>query len=170
MFTDRVNPLKPLDSPRFSIFILIPESIKSYFLSSDDWNNYTKNQEADYLLTDLESVSTIPNGFKTRCYPSTHSVFYKPPYFIQFKTSIPSIPKNYLSFQELYQSNVEQHVIAMLEYNKNDDFFIRYPLKVSIPYHKSLTLTKTLEFVIIDSENTQIPVKDGSEMFIALSL
>lgn len=164
------NTTQPWIYGRFRVYMRVPKSVHPYFQPESEWNNMLVPEDSE-LYFDVEDMSNIPFGIRCKSYPSAHSLFYKPPFFIQFKNSLPAVPKNYFSFNQFYKPNNEQHIIALLEHNKDEDLILKYAPKVTIPYlTQSIALNKTLDFQIVDSENKLISFKDGCELYIVLSL
>jgi hypothetical protein len=152
-------------SHRFKIYIYIPEATKPYFLPLSEWDNFCETSDC-LVLTDV--ISNIQHGFRTQCFPSTKSVYYNAPYFIIFKS--PSIPKNYLTFKDFLKPNFDDTILAMIKYDEEKEGFLSYfTPTITLLFLKTLTLNKTLEFIIVDSDKKQILIDDFSQLFISIS-
>lgn len=153
------------DSFRFKIYLLIPEITKQYFSPLSEWRNICETSDC-FVLTDL--LSNIQHGFRTTSFPSTKSMYYDSPYFIVFRSS--SMPKNYLIFKDFLKPNFKDNILAMLKYDEEKDNFVPYfTPTIILPFLKTLTLNKTLEFIIIDSNKSQIQLNDFSQLFISIT-
>jgi hypothetical protein len=163
-FTDTTKKIL-IDSDRFQIFLFIPETTKYYFLPSSQWKNLCSTSECS-ILTDL--ISNIVHGFKTVSFPSTKSVRYKLPYFIIFN-SPSAMSNNYLVFKDFLKPNFEDKILAMIKFDEEKNGLVPYftPL-ISFPFLKTLTLNKTLEFILVDSNKKQILISDHSQLFISI--
>jgi hypothetical protein len=151
-------------SIRFKIYVYISESTKQFFFPLNEWQSICETSDC-YVLTDL--ISNIQHGFRTMCFPSTKSVYYKPPYFIIFKS--PSIPKNYLTFKDFLKPNFDDTILAMIQYDEEKEKFVPYfTPTITLPFLKTLTLSKTLEFIIVDSNKKQVVINDFSQLFISI--
>lgn len=144
-------------------------SIQPYFLPTTDWNKINETNDINSFIN-TELISNILHGFKTKSFPSSHSLFYKFPIFLKFRTSLPSIPNNYLTFKDFNKANFDHNILAILEYNDEQEMLtVKLSLKIFIPFLNTLTLTKNLEFILTDSADNQILVEDESQLFILLS-
>jgi hypothetical protein len=153
------------DPYRFKIYVYIPEATKQYFYPLSIWENICETSDC-LVLTDV--ISNIQHGFRTTSFPSTKSVYYNSPYFIIFKS--PSIPKNYLTFKDFLKPNFDDTILAMIKYDEEKEGFVSYfTPTITLPFLKTLTLNKTLEFIIVDSDKKQIVIDDFSQLFISIT-
>jgi hypothetical protein len=137
-----------IDSYRFKVYIFIPKVTKPYFYSLNQWKEICPISECT-LLTDV--ISNVSHGFKTTSYPSTKSVFYKLPYFLVFKSPT-SISNNYLIFNNFLKPNFETRILAMLIFDEEKNLLVPYfSPGITLPFLKTLSLSKTLEFILVDS-------------------
>jgi hypothetical protein len=158
----------PVDSYRFQIFELIPKNSRPYFLSKSEWPKYS-DADGD-VFVEVSLLSNTPHGFKTKPFPSAKSIFYKAPFFLVFKASH-SVDSNYLLFTSFNKPNVENCILAMLDYNENEDTFVsQFSPGIILPYLKSLSLSNKLEFNLFDTEEKQVQISDKSQIFILLHL
>jgi hypothetical protein len=155
-----------IESDRFDIYLYIPDNTKYYFLPLNEWENLCLSNECSILT---EIISKIPHGFRTISFPTTKSICYKLPYFIIFN-SPSSMSNNYLIFKNFLKPNFEDKILAMVQYDEEKDCLIPYfTPTITLPFLKTLTLNKTLEFKLIDSNKKQIMIKDFSQLFISLT-
>jgi len=155
------------NSKRFKIYIFIPKLTKAFFFPLTYWKALFGRQLNIWFLTDL--ISKIKHGFLTKPYPATCSLFYLSPYFFQLKTHY-SVPSNYLNFKDFYQSNTEQSVLAMVDFNEEKNILeaVFSPV-LNLPNSFFLT-NNVLEIRFFDSQNTLIAVNDYSQIFVVLKI
>jgi hypothetical protein len=153
------------DSFRFKIYLFIPENTRQYFYPLSEWRTICKTTDC-VVRTDV--ISNIHHGFRTTSFPSTKSVYYNSPYFIIFRSS--SMSKNYLVFKDFLKPNFNDNILAMIQYDEEKDNFVPYfTPTIILPFLKTLTLNKTLEFIIIDSNKSQVQLDDLSQLFISIT-
>jgi hypothetical protein len=157
------------DSYRFNIYVYVPKESRSYFYPTSEWNVLFPPKT---VLIETSLLSRIPHGFRTKSYPSTKSLFYKPPYFFMFyKKPNYSIDTNYLLFNSFHTPNLEKSILAMCNYNEEIDTFETYfTPEIRIPSNNFLNLDNSLEFVLQDSNRKQITVSDYSQLYITMTV
>lgn len=127
------------------------------------------NPPAENILLNCSLLSNVEHGLKTKAFPSSKSIYYDSPYFIIFKS--PYLTSNYLNFNNFYKPNSENCVLAMVLYNEDENNFVPYfSPGVTLSFLQNLSLEKTLEFVIVDSNQQIISIADNSQLFIQLTI
>ena len=155
------------NSYRFKIYLYIPKKTKPYFYPLSEWKKFCPISECAVLT---ENISHVNHGFKTTSYPSTKSVYYTYPYFLVFKSPT-SISNNYLIFNDFLKPNFETRILAMLVYDEEKNLFLPYfSPGITLPFLKTISLSKTLEFILVDANKKQILLEDYSQLFISLTL
>jgi hypothetical protein len=66
-----------LNAYRYEIFVYIPKSSRSYFFPLSEWKILFPNAGFN-IKTDL--ISRVETGFRTLAFPSSKTLFYKPPF------------------------------------------------------------------------------------------
>lgn len=148
-------------SVRFKIYVYIPEMSRPYFYSKNELKTISA-----FFETSL--ISNLAHGFRTRGFPATKSMFYKPPYFLKLINPVLR-SSNCLMFNGFLQANSEETILAMLTYNDDTNNFVaEFSPEINIPFQKYLLLNKTLEFIITDSNRTQLLIEDNSQLYFAI--
>jgi hypothetical protein len=156
-----------VDSVRFKIFVYIPKLSKPYFFSLADWKQVSPHSES-VLETSL--ISNIPHGFRTKSFPTSNPLYYKPPYFFVFRNSS-STPSNYFLFNSFLKTNIEDSILAMVNFNEDKNVLAPYYSPgITLPFLNALSLNRTLEFILVDSEKKQIAVNDFSQLYVTIEL
>lgn len=164
MFWDKSQKVVP-ETERFRVYVFIPPSSKPYFYSSTQIDENVDN----IMYLDVKLFSNVTNGFKTRSFPATKSLFYKAPYFIKLK-NLQSV-ENYLLFDDFIRTNVKDSILAMVNYHSDIDGFVaEFAPELILPYKNSLPLCKNIEIIIVDSNNNPVFVEDYSQLFFAITI
>lgn len=164
-FVDNKN--NPVLSNRFIIYVYIPKITKPYFYSLQDWKNIASNSET--LLT-VGQISNVEHGFRTKSFPTSKSLFYTSPYFFVVRTPS-NISSNCLLFNSFLNTNSEDKILAAVEYiEEQNEFKIFFQPEISFPFLNSLSLNKTLEFVLTDSNKKQVALFDYSQLFVLIKI
>ena len=153
------------DEDRFKILLNIPDESKLYFQPISWW-------QSKYLTMPVwintKSLSFKSHGFQTNNAPGTKSLFYKPPFYLVFKTSSGTHP-NLLIFNNVLKSNSEDCILALLNYDDDRNlFYAEYSPGITLPYSNYLSLNNILEFSLFDSKKNLVTVSDLSQLFILL--
>lgn len=145
----------------------VPPLSRPYFLPDKEWLAKVRQPEA-FIQTDI--LSNVETGFRTIGYPSSTTEFYEPPFFIIFKTP-PTVRSNYLIFNNFFKPNSECSILAMINFNEEQNAFVSdFAPGIDLPYSNFLTLNKTLEFRIVDSNNKTVDLRDNCKLYIKLIL
>jgi len=163
-FWDKANNT-PRESKRFTVFVFIPETTRPYFFPKSEYKYFTSITNIK-----LDIISNIPNGFKSKCFPASKSLFYTAPFFFKLKTPLP-LQANYLVFKDTFSTNHEDTILAMVNYNPETDTFVAdFAPQILLLVSNSFYLNKYLEFILVDSNNEQLLVEDNSQLFFTLSI
>jgi len=153
-------------SERFKIFLFVPEASKPYFFSKSD----LKSIQTLNVNIETDLISNLPHGFRTKCLPASKSLFYTSPFFLKFRTPLIT-SSNYLVYKSSYKPNSEECILSMVTYNNESDTLLsEFSPQVSFPFKHHLKLNNVLEFILIDSNNQQLLVEDGSFLFFILTV
>lgn len=139
-----------------------------YFYPPSIWNRIGPSLEADLLIFQTDSLSNMPHGMITNGYPYSKSPYYKPPFFLTFKTSH-SVDSNFLTFNNFLIPNSYDRILCMLTFDDDTDKFIpEFKASIYLPYQNTPSLNNVLEFQIYDAEKKQVQFMDLSQLYVCI--
>ena len=157
------------EGKRVKISCTFPEKNKKHFFPKSEWDTLETFKISNTNYYPVEALSGITNGMITSGYPYSKSPYYTAPYLLIFRTRQHGVEPNYLSFNDFLLSPTYNHILALLNYDKNTDKFVpSYHADVLLPYKKVLSLNSVLEFYITDANHTPVEFKDLSQLFISI--
>lgn len=144
---------------------------QTYFYPPSVWENIGPSLQPDLYVFRTDALSQVPHGMITDGYPYTKTPYYKPPFFLTFKTDH-SIKSNFLTFNNFLIPNSYGRILCMLTYNDDIDKFIpEFESDIILPYHRNtLSLNSVLEFHIYDAEKKIVKFLDKSQIYIYIEL
>lgn len=150
---------------RFDIYLYIPDITKLYFKTPDEWEIL-----GNETLYKSELFSNVLHGFNSNGVSVSKSLYYTSPYFIKLNQPTKTI-SNYLEFKGFFKLNVNKCILSMITYNEFEQTFtVNFLPKITLSFLQTLTLNKTLEFILVDSDDKQITLEDNNQLFISLTI
>lgn len=161
---------------RFAVTVQLPSNAKYFFCTQktlDELNEAATlvgNGDIDKNFFPVDILSDVPTAFLSRGYGHTSSPYYKAPYFLVFRTNQRGIPFNYHSFNDFRVAPSMSHIVALLYYDDNIDKFLPTEyMDLRLPFQNVITLGKTLEFLVMDSNHKVVQFNDLSQLFVSIT-
>ena len=154
-------------SDRFNVLLKLPNTTKLFFKSNAFWDANFGAQWPEWVLA--QKISNLTHGTLSRNSSEAEYPLYVPPFSISFRSQ--GIESNYFSFNRFNSPNLEDSILAMLLWDKENNTFVPFfDPYLTIPYNNHMALTQDLEFKILDSNKRHVHISDDSQLFILITL